>query len=87
VSNGRVYLTSASDDGRQRSLSCFDRSDGRELWVRTVSFDKKMPTHETNPHGSSTPAADGKTVVVWHSSAGLYAYDFAGQPLWNRDLG
>jgi outer membrane protein assembly factor BamB len=87
VSGGRVFLTLAEDDGRKRSLYCFDRKDGRQLWVRTVPFENKEPTHSTNPHGSSTPAADGKTVVVWHSSAGLHAYDFAGQPLWSRDLG
>ncbi|HCO27146.1 MAG TPA: serine/threonine protein kinase, partial [Gimesia maris] len=33
------------------------------------------------------PAADGKRVVVWHSSAGLYCYDFAGKELWHRSLG
>jgi outer membrane protein assembly factor BamB len=87
VSNGRVFLTLAEDDGRKRSLYCFDREDGRQLWVRTVSFAEKMPTHSTNPHGSSTPVADGKTVVVWHATAGLHAYDFAGQPMWSRDLG
>jgi outer membrane protein assembly factor BamB len=87
VSNGRVFVTLAEDDGKQRSLYCFDRQDGRQVWVRTVSFGESTPTHGTNPHGSSTPVADGATVIVWHDSAGLYAYDFAGQPLWSRDLG
>ena len=35
----------------------------------------------------STPAANGEHVVVWHSSAGLHCYDFAGRPVWSRDLG
>jgi len=87
VSNGRVFLTCAADEGRKRSLLCFDRKNGEELWVRTVDFDKKMPTHKTNPYAGSTPAADGKRVVVWHSSAGLYCYDFAGNEIWKRDLG
>ena len=26
-------------------------------------------------------------MVVWHSSAGLYCYDFEGEELWKRDLG
>jgi outer membrane protein assembly factor BamB len=87
VSNGHIFLTLADDDGRRRSLYCFDRRDGRQIWVRTVPFDKSEPTHKTNPHSSSTPAADGTTVVVWHGSAGLYAYDFSGEQLWTRDLG
>ncbi len=87
VSGGRVFLTCAADEGKERSLYCFDRTDGKKLWVKTVDFGKAMPTHPQNPHGSSTPAADGKRVVVWHGSAGLHCYDFAGKQLWSRDLG
>ncbi len=87
VSNGRVFLAYAEEDGRKRSLACYDRARGEQIWVRTVGFDKVVPTHKTNPHGSSTPASDGKRVVVWHSSAGLYCYDFSGKLLWSRDLG
>ncbi|MDP6555979.1 MAG: PQQ-binding-like beta-propeller repeat protein [Pirellulaceae bacterium] len=86
VSNGRVFLPSASDDGRSRSLLCFDRSDGTLLWTKTVEFGEDE-THRRNPFGSSTPAADGKRIVVWHGSAGLYCYDFSGKELWSRDLG
>ncbi|HRX80344.1 MAG TPA: PQQ-binding-like beta-propeller repeat protein, partial [Pirellulaceae bacterium] len=71
VSNGRVFVTSAQDDdGHKRSLYCFDRTDGKQLWVHTVDFAKTMPTHKTNPYCGSTPAANGKVVVVWHASAG-----------------
>ncbi len=88
VSHGRVFLTAAEDDeGRERSLYCFDRADGRLLWHRTVTIDRVMPTHGTNPYGGSTPAADGTYVVVWHASAGLHCYDFAGKELWQRDFG
>lgn len=88
VSKNSVFVTSAEDaEGKHRSLYCFDRSKGELRWVRTVDFDKVMPTHDTNPYAGSTPAADGERVVVWHASAGLHCYDFAGQLLWSRDLG
>jgi outer membrane protein assembly factor BamB len=87
VARGRVFLTVAEDEGRKRSLLCFDRGTGKELWTRTVLFDKVMPTHKTNPHGSSTPASDGTRVVVWHASAGLFCYDLDGNELWSRNLG
>lgn len=87
VSNGKVFITCAENEGRKRSLYCFDRTSGEQLWVRTVNYDKVMPTHKTNNFCGSTPAADGKRIVVWHSSAGLYCYDFAGKELWNRSLG
>ncbi len=88
VSNGRVFLTMPEDEGgKRRSLICLDRKDGLPIWVRTVDFGKVMPTHDTNPHCSSTPVADGERVVVWHASAGLHCYDFEGEQLWSRDLG
>ncbi|WP_167546995.1 PQQ-like beta-propeller repeat protein [Stieleria maiorica] len=86
VSADRVFLASGSEDGRQRSLLCFDRGDGMLLWTQTVEFGEDT-THIKNPFGSTTPAADGQRVVVWHSSAGLYCYDYSGQRLWSRDLG
>lgn len=86
VSQGRIFLTSATDDGRQRSLLCFDRTNGKQLWTRTVEYGEDE-THRQNPFGSSTPAADGTRVVVWHSSAGLYCYDYSGKEVWSRNLG
>ena len=87
VSAGRVFVTVANADGTRRSLHCFDRNDGRELWVRTVEFDRVERKHDTNDHGASTPSSDGRRVVVWHGSAGLYCYDHAGKKLWSLDPG
>lgn len=87
VSNSRVFVTCAAEEGKKRSLLCFDRRNGDLLWTRTVDFGKVMPTHKTNPYCGSTPVADGKNVVVWHGSAGVHCYDFEGELLWSRDLG
>lgn len=88
VSNGRVFLTSAEKtQGKTRTLHCFDRKTGEQLWSRDVSADQVWPTHKTNLYGGSTPAADGERVVVWHASAGLVCYDFEGEKIWERDLG
>ena len=88
VVGGRVFVTSAQDkDGRQRSLYCFDAAGGKKLWVKTVALDRTMPKHPTNYHCPTTPASDGKSVVVWHGSAGLHCYDLDGKPRWSRDLG
>jgi len=88
LSGGRVFVTCPEDgEGKRRSLYCFDRTNGKQLWVQTVDYGKKMPTHGTNPHSSSTPVADGKRVVVFHDAAGLFCYDLNGKELWKRDLG
>lgn len=88
VARGRVLLAMAEDDeGKRRSLLCFDRDDGKLLWTRTVALARKEPTHETNPYCGTTPASDGERVVVWHGSAGLHAYSLDGEPLWQQQLG
>jgi len=88
VAAGRVFVTSAEDEqGRRRSLYCFDADSGKQLWVKTVPIDRVMPTHKTSPYCSTTPVSDGKSVVVWHGSAGLHCYDIDGRPIWSRDLG
>ncbi|MFM9118089.1 MAG: PQQ-binding-like beta-propeller repeat protein, partial [Planctomycetota bacterium] len=89
VVGNRVFVTSAEDaDGKQRSLYAFDTNSGRQLWVKTETLDRKLPTHETNPYGGTTPVSDGKRVVVWHATAGLCCYDVAtGELQWKRDLG
>ncbi len=87
VSGGRVFLHIASDRGRKRGLVCYDRTDGRKVWTRSIAYDKIDKTHKTNPYDGSTPVTDGKRVVVWHGSAGLHCYDFDGNEMWPRDLG
>ena len=87
VSKGKVFLTCATDAGKNRGLYCYDRRDGRLLWSQIVPYDRNDPTHGTNPYCGSSPAADGTRIVVWHGSAGLYCYNYDGEKLWSRDLG
>lgn len=84
----KVFVTCAEQQGAKCGLYCLDRKTGRELWSQIVSFDKKLPTHGTNPYCAPTPTSDGKHVVVWYGTAGLFCYDLDGKELWKRnDLG
>ena len=88
VFKDRVFLTCAQDKkGMQRSLYCFDRADGKQRWLQTVTWERADPTHPENPYCGSSPATDGERVVVWHGSAGLFCYDLDGKQLWKTDLG
>jgi len=88
VSGDRVFITCAEDArGTRRSLYCFNRADGKQLWVKTVVYEQAEPTHAQNHYEASSPAADGKHVIVWHGSAGIYCYDFDGKVVWQADLG
>jgi outer membrane protein assembly factor BamB len=87
VTGDHVLITCAQEKGTKRGLYSFARSDGALEWSRIVDFEKVMPTHQTNPYCAPTPATDGKLVVVWHGSAGLFCYDLTGKEIWRRDLG
>lgn len=87
VVDGRVFVTCAENEGRQRHLYCLDRGTGEQLWRKTVTYDEVETTHQTNPHCASTPVSDGRYVVVWESSAGMHCYDLEGNHVWSRDLG
>jgi len=87
VAVGLVFATSATDDGSERRLHCFDRTDGTEKWTREVSYKAGEKTHQTNPFGAATPAVSGNKIVVWHGSAGLFCYDLAGEQQWSAKPG
>jgi outer membrane protein assembly factor BamB len=43
--------------------------------------------HIKSTYASATPATDGRIVVAWFGSQGVYAYGMDGFPLWSVDLG
>jgi outer membrane protein assembly factor BamB len=67
---------------------CLDRKTGRILWERTAHTGvPKIRRHPKSTHANPTPATDGKRVVAFFGSEGLYCYDFDGKLLWSKDLG
>jgi outer membrane protein assembly factor BamB len=43
--------------------------------------------HTKSTHASATMVTDGKYVIAYFGSEGLYAYDMDGELLWKKDLG
>jgi outer membrane protein assembly factor BamB len=65
-----------------------DRTSGRIVWERTAAEGvPKVKRHPKSSQASASPATDGKHVVAWFGSEGLYTYDVDGRLLWKRDLG
>jgi outer membrane protein assembly factor BamB len=83
----RVFVTQPMQDGRRRTLMCFDRETGGLLWQSGVDAVEMEPTHRTNPYCSPSPVTDGERIIAWFGSAGLVAFDFEGKQLWQRPLG
>ena len=83
----RIFLTSAGDEGAERSLIAFRSTDGKLLWTRTMPPRKAEPNvREKNGYASATPVTDGQRVIAFFGTGGLVAYDFAGRQLWQYDL-
>lgn len=83
----RIFVAQAIEKENFRGLMCFSKKDGKLLWKKGVSYDKKETTHPSNPYCSASPTTDGERVVVSYGSAGLYCYDMDGKELWQRDFG
>jgi outer membrane protein assembly factor BamB len=85
----RIFLQSASQDGKERLLLCLNAADGKTLWTRTVPG-APAKTHPKNTVASSTPATDGERVyaLFWDGKeVQVHGYDIDGKPLWNTSLG
>ena len=67
---------------------CLDRKTGKILWEQVADEGTpKTKRHPKSSQASSTPATDGKHVVAFFGSQGLYTYDMDGKLLWKKDLG
>jgi outer membrane protein assembly factor BamB len=69
-------------------LYAFDKRTGQRLWERVAYEGAPVDRrHVKSTYASSTPATDGRVVVAWFGSQGLYAWDVDGNPLWSVDMG
>lgn len=67
---------------------CVDRKTGEVLWHRQSYVGKpKVKRHPKSSHANATPCTDGKCVVAFFGSEGLYCYDMDGNLIWKKDLG
>ena len=65
-----------------------DKNSGEILWTRTAHEGvPKIERHPKSTHANPSPATDGRRVVAFFGSEGLYCYDFDGTLIWEKDLG
>ena len=81
--------TAAQDNDEQSwELLCFDAGSGKLLWKQVARKARpRAQRHEKATHANTTLVTDGKKLVAFFGSEGLYCYDFSGKSLWSRDLG
>lgn len=69
-------------------LSAVDTRTGKIRWERTAAEGEPLnKRHIKSTYASASPVTDGRVVVAWFGSQGIYAYDFDGTLRWQVDLG
>lgn len=80
---------SADDHGEQQwVLFCLDKRTGKVLWRQTAHQGKpRTRRHTKATHANTTVATDGKRVIAFFGSEGLYSFTLDGKLQWQKDLG
>jgi outer membrane protein assembly factor BamB len=80
---------SANDDAEQSwILYCLDKQAGKVLWNQRAHQGKpRARRHTKATHANTTVASDGKRVIAFFGSEGLYSYTLDGKLQWHKDLG
>jgi outer membrane protein assembly factor BamB len=82
-------VTSVSDSSvHEWKVYCFDKNSGKKIWEQT-SFKGKpaIKRHPKSTHANTTIATDGKYVIAFFGSEGLFCYDMKGKLLWQKSFG
>ena len=80
----------ASEDRtpQQWVVMALDRRTGKTVWRRTAYEGvPKEKRHIKATYANATPFTNGRYVVAFFGSQGLYAFDMKGRPAWKKDLG
>jgi len=89
----KVGLYGDMDEVGDRSVHefrvyCIDRKSGEIIWERLAH--RGVPVterHTKSSHANPTPATDGKYVIAFFGSDGMYCYDFDGELIWTKNFG
>lgn len=82
-------VTSLSDTSvHEWKVICIDKNTGKTIWEKTACKGiPKMKRHPKSTHANTSAATDGKYVVAFFGSEGLYCYDMNGKLQWQKSFG
>lgn len=82
-------IASAHDqDSHQWRLLALDKTSGKIVWDKPgYEAIPRVKRHTKASHCNSTPATDGRRIVAFFASEGLFCFDMDGKLVWKKDLG
>ncbi len=87
IQNGKVWLTSATEDGKRQYLDCFDASTGMQLYHKLV-FENAEPEplgNDTNNYAAPTSVLTDSAIYVHFGSYGTAKLDLETlDTVWER---
>jgi outer membrane protein assembly factor BamB len=67
---------------------CIDKYSGKLIWEKTAYKGiPKMKRHPKSTHANTSVATNGKYVVAFFGSEGLFCYDMNGNLIWQKNFG
>ena len=87
VWDDKIFVTQAFEKSGGRTVICFGRATGIQLWQQGTTWTKPEKRYGKNPFCAASPVTDGTRVIAFFGSAGLFCWDMNGKELWHRDLG
>jgi len=78
-----IFLTTATNDGKDCHVIAVDRKTGKILWDKIVfTQEPKQHRHDMNSYATPTPVTDGKSIYAVFSGGSFVALDFNGNVQW-----
>jgi outer membrane protein assembly factor BamB len=69
-------------------ILCIDKNSGKTIWERnSYTGIPKIKRHPKSTHANASVATNGKYVVAFFGSEGLYCYDYEGNLIWKKNFG
>jgi outer membrane protein assembly factor BamB len=85
----QIGVVSVTDSSvHQWKVICIDKNTGRIIWDKVAHTGiPAMKRHPKSSHANTSVATDGKYVVAFFGSEGLYCYDMNGNLQWQKNFG
>jgi outer membrane protein assembly factor BamB len=82
--NDHIFLTTATDGGKECRVIAVSRKDGKILWNEPVFTQELKMQHDRNSRATPTPVTDGQRVYAVFANGWFVALDFEGNIVWKN---
>ncbi len=83
----QIFLTTAYNKGNKRSILCFDRGSGKQMWETFVPDCKTERAVAKNGWATGTPTTDGQRIYAYFGNPGILCVDKTGKQVWHVTFG